>query len=81
VGRRYAGILGLLAFSTSVLRAAIQGAGPDALLTATIQLFAFAAAGWIVGTIAEQTIEQSVRTRFEAELKAAEAGAKPGQTA
>jgi hypothetical protein len=41
-------------------------------MTATIHLFAFAAAGWIIGTIAQSTVEQSVRARFAAEMKAAE---------
>jgi hypothetical protein len=76
MGRDFAGILGLVAFCTTVLRGAIAGVAEDALLTATIHLFAFAAAGWVLGTIAESTIEQSVRTRFAAELKAAEDAAK-----
>lgn len=72
MGRSFAGILGLVAFSTSVLRAAIAGHSPDsALLTATILLFAFTAGGWVLGSIAESTVEHAVRTRFEAELKAA----------
>lgn len=82
MGRSYAGILGLTAFTTSVMRGAIAGHSPDAaLLTATIFLFAFAAAGWIIGTIAESTVDQAVRTRFETELKAAEVHegtARPG---
>ena len=76
MGRDFAGILGLVAFSTTVLRGAIAGVADDALLTATIHLFAFAAGGWILGTIAESVIEQSVRTRFATELKAAEEAAK-----
>jgi hypothetical protein len=76
MGRNFAGILGLVAFSTTVLRGAIHGVADEAMLTATIHLFAFAAAGWILGTIAESTIEQSVRLRFAAELKAAEEAAQ-----
>jgi hypothetical protein len=76
MGREFAGILGLVAFSTTVLRGAIAGDANDVLLTATIHLFAFAAAGWILGTIAQSTVEQSVRTRFEAALQAAEQTAK-----
>ena len=72
MGRQFAGILGLIAFSTIVLRGAFSGSSHDALFTATISLFAFAAAGWILGTIAQTTVEQSVRARFDAELKAAQ---------
>lgn len=76
MGKRYAGILGLVAFSTIVLRGAIAGHPADAtLLAATIGLFAFAAAGWLLGTIAHHTIQQSVRERFEAGMRAAEAAA------
>jgi len=72
MGRQFAGILGLIAFSTIVLRGAFAGGTDDALLTATICLFAFAAAGWILGTIAQTTVDQSVRMRFDAEMKAAQ---------
>ena len=76
MGREFAGILGLVAFSTTVLRGAIAGEADSALLNATIHLFAFAASGWILGTIADSTIEQSVRARFAAEMQAAEEAAK-----
>jgi len=76
MGREFAGILGLVAFSTAVLRGAIAGEADSTLLTATIQLFAFAAGGWILGTIADSTTEQSVRARFAAEMQAAEEAAK-----
>ena len=76
MAQRYAGILGLIAFSTIVLRGVIAGHDPEStLLTATIGLFAFAAAGWLLGTIAQSTVEQSVRQRFEAGMKEAEAEA------
>ena len=80
MGRDFAGILGLVAFSTTVLRGAIAGVADEALLMATVHLFAFAATGWILGTIAEGAIDQSVRARFAAELKAAEEAAKGAET-
>ena len=80
MGRDFAGILALVAFSTTVLRGAIHGHADEALLTATIQLFLFAAVGWVLGTIAQSTVEQSVRARFETELKAAEEAAKAKTT-
>jgi len=80
MGRDFAGILGLVAFSTTVLRGAIAGVADDALLTATIHLFAFAAGGWILGTIAEHAIEQSVRMRFAVELSKLEAESTKSET-
>jgi len=76
MGRNFAGILGLIAFSTVVLRGLIAGSGDQAVITATIHLFAFAAVGWVLGTIAQSTIDQSVRARFATELKAAEEQSK-----
>lgn len=79
MGRSFAGILAVVAWSTMVLRSAIAGDSPEgALLAATVVLFVFAGAGWVVGTVAESTIDSSVRTRFETELKAAEAAAAQG---
>lgn len=77
MGRAYAGILGVLAFSTTVLRGAISGSSPpDTLLSATIVLFAFAGIGLLAGWVAETTVEEAVRTRFQTELAAAEEEAK-----
>lgn len=74
MGRRFAGVLGLTAFSVSLLRAACLGINPpDALTTSTLLLFAFAGVGALVGTVAERTILESVRWQFEQEMKAAEA--------
>ena len=80
MGKTYAGILGCLAFSTTLFRGALAGISPDdVLLTATISLFAFAAIGWIVGSFAETTVVQAARTRFETELKAAQTATTKGQ--
>ncbi len=73
MGQNFAGILGFVAFSTTMLRGAFAGHAAEAtLLAAILALFAFAAAGWVAGRIAESTIEQSVRLRFESALKAAD---------
>ena len=77
MGRTYAGILGLIAFSTTLIRGGLAGSSADeATLTATILLFAFAAVGWMVGSIAETTVIDSVRSRFNAEMLAVELAAK-----
>ena len=81
MGQRFAGILGVTALCTTVLRGAIGGLSPEGTLQqAVIYLFAFAAVGWIIGTIAESTVDSSVRTRFAAEMKAAEAAAAAKET-
>ena len=74
MGRNYAGILGLTAFSATLLRGAVAGSSPNEVsLTAVLFLFAFAALGWMIGSIAEHTVIESVRLRFTAEMKTAEA--------
>ncbi len=75
----YAGILGLLAFLTSLARGALHGGETTSvLLTAWCCLLAFSALGCAIGWIAEMTVEESVRSRISAELgekEAAEAAA------
>ena len=81
MGRTFAGILGLTAFSVTLIRGVLAGSSADEVtLTATLLLFAFAAMGWIVGAIAETTVIDSVRSRFEAEMKLAEAEVNAGRT-
>jgi preprotein translocase subunit SecD len=81
MGKTYAGILGCLAFSTTLFRGALGGlSSDDVLLTATLSLFAFAAIGWVIGSLAESTVVQAARTRFEAEMQSAQAESKAGRT-
>jgi apolipoprotein N-acyltransferase len=73
MGRQYAGVLGLTAFSTVLIRGAIANLSTDStLLTAILFLFAFAALGALLGTIAEHTVVEAVRQRFQTEMKLAE---------
>lgn len=72
MGRTFAGILGLTAFVTVLVRGLIDGHPYPTLLLATVALFVFAAMGWVIGKIAETTVEGSVRAAFEAQLAAAE---------
>jgi hypothetical protein len=68
MGHRYAGILGLVAFATVVARGTIHAASAEAVFTqAVIALFAFAAAGYILGRIAEQTLGDALKAHFEIE--------------
>lgn len=69
MARIYAGILGPLAFLTSLAHGLIHARSIEAtLLGAWCSLVLFAAAGYVLGSIAGRTVEQSVRATIEAEL-------------
>jgi hypothetical protein len=71
VAHVYAGILGPLAFLTSLARGFVHGGGTQSVLwTAWWSLLAFAAVGYVVGWVAGKTVEQSVHGRIKAELAA-----------
>jgi len=73
MGRVYAGILGLLAFGTVIARSLLHGGNVEsALFTASWTLFAFAALGYIIGSIAERTVVEAIETKFHAQWQAAE---------
>jgi hypothetical protein len=77
VGRIYGGILGLLAFQTTVFRGWVHNADVQATLwTAWLALIAFAAIGLLLGRVASETVKQYVVSRLNAELAAEEAKAK-----
>ena len=74
MGRAFAGILGPLAMATVVLRALRHGAAIEATLQwATISLCMFAVVGYLLGSLAEWTVEESVRSKVAAEVAAHEA--------
>ena len=74
MGRVYAGILGLLAFGTVIARSLLHGGNVEsALFTASWTLFAFAALGYIIGSIAERTIVEAIEIKFHAQWQALEA--------
>ena len=67
MGRHYAGILGLLAFLTIVMRGLVHGAGVEStLLAAAFHLFLFAFVGYMVGQLAGWIVHDSVRTKLAA---------------
>jgi hypothetical protein len=84
VAHVYAGILGPLAFLTSLARGALHGGSTQSVLwTAWCSLLVFAAVGYLVGWVAGMTVEESVRGRISAELAAGQPpetsqGAGPG---
>jgi hypothetical protein len=69
VAHVYAGILGYLAFLTSLARGVMHGGGTASVLwTAWLSLLAFAAVGYAIGWVAGTTVDESVRGRISAEL-------------
>lgn len=74
MGPTYAGILGLIAFTATVMRGLLHGGDPDALLMrAGLTMAAFAAIGYIAGRLAEVAVEQSVRSQVDTKVESSTA--------
>ncbi len=75
MARLYAGILGLLAFLTNLIRGMVHGYGAESTLwSACLGMALFAVVGVILGGIARWIVEDSVNSRIAAELAAQEGG-------
>lgn len=71
MARTYAAILALVGMLVVLLRAMKDGAGFDGtILNALAWMALLGAVGSIVGAIAQQTVDESVREKIEAELAA-----------
>ena len=69
MGRTYAGILGPLAMTVVIVRGLILHAGMEqTFITATTCLIAFGVVGFVVGSIAESTVDEAVRRKLEHQL-------------
>lgn len=69
MARIYAGILGPVAFLTVLARGLLLGGEDQSIVfQAWCALWCFAVAGYVVGRIAERTIEQSVHDRITREI-------------
>lgn len=69
MGRSYAGVLGYLAAAIVLTRGILMGSGVTGTLQLAIAAMAlFATIGFVVGTIAQSTIDQSVRQQMELQL-------------
>lgn len=69
MGRSYAGVLGYLAAAIVLTRGILMGSGVVGTLQLAIAAMAlFATIGFVVGTIAQSTIDQSVRQQMELQL-------------
>jgi len=68
VASTYAGILGFLAFITTLAHGWLHGRPVNStVVTAMLSMAAFAAAGWVVGGIARRLVDQEVRWRLSQE--------------
>ncbi len=73
MGRTYAGILGPIAFVTVVARAIINGGSAEnTIISAMIALFVFAAAGLVIGSIAQRIVTDGIEMRFRNYLQDAQ---------
>ena len=73
MGRIYAGILGPLAFTTVIARNLTRGGNVEsAVMTASWMLFAFAAIGYIIGSIAERTVVEAIGNQFHTQWQGRE---------
>jgi len=84
VARIYAGILGLLAFLTSMAHGVVHARATEALLlTAWWNLLVFAVLGSVIGWIAARIVEDSVSAAVARQLEAEKASEKvePAQPA
>lgn len=81
MARTYAGILALVGMQFVLFRALKNGAGFDGtILQALAAMGLLAAVGLIVGTIAEATIDESVRASVQADIDAQFAAEKTPPT-
>ncbi len=69
MGRTYAGVLGCVAFATVVIHGAIHQAGIEAtVLRAVGMLIGFGVLGFMLGNVAENVVDESVRAKMAQEL-------------
>ncbi|MBX3412479.1 MAG: hypothetical protein KF708_07315 [Pirellulales bacterium] len=69
MGRNYAGVLGLLAFFTVLARGLTHGASAEGMVqSAATALVIFAAAGYVIGSLAAWNVEQSIRAQLADEV-------------
>ena len=73
MGPSYAGILGPIAFVAMLARGLIEGSSANSvLISASVCLVTFAAIGYVTGRLADQIVLESVKQRFDKEMKVRE---------
>lgn len=74
MGPQYAGVLGLIAMSTTLMRSWIHGTDlGSAIVTGVVYLATFALFGWFIGKSASHLVTESVREALIRELREREA--------
>ncbi|MBS0210393.1 MAG: hypothetical protein JSS27_15720 [Planctomycetes bacterium] len=82
MARNFAGLLGLVALATTLVRALGHGTAIDAaLVQGWINLMLFSALGLVLGWIAQRAVQEGVRGQLAAELASQQTagGAKPNR--
>lgn len=68
MAHRYAGVLGPLALATAVARGLLRGSSVENMLFhAWLALLAFAVIGYLIGRLAQATVEESLRASLAAQ--------------
>jgi hypothetical protein len=79
VARIYAGILGPLAMLTAVIHGILHGGGVESVLViAWLGFWAFAGLGYVIGSLGEWIVAESVRARIADEIAAEQATGTKG---
>ena len=69
MARAYSGVLAAMALVSVILRGLLFGMLPDEILGSCLMAFAiFAAVGYVIGSIADRTVCESVENRFRSEI-------------
>ncbi len=69
MARSYSAIMALVGMAVVLLRGMKEGAGFEGTIaTSLCWMVLLGTVGWVVGTLAAQTIDESVRSKIEAEL-------------
>jgi len=70
MAKQFAGILGFLGLAVQIARGLVHGTdGATALQWGCVCMAAMAVIGGLLGAIAQQTVDESVRARFRAEVE------------
>ncbi|QDU55334.1 hypothetical protein [Aeoliella mucimassa] len=73
MGRAYAGVLGYLAAALTLARGFMASGGVEStMMNAIVALVIFAMIGFVLGSVAQETVDQSVRQRLEENLEASQ---------
>ncbi len=69
MARAYSGVLGAMAITFVILRGLLFGMLADEILGLCLVVFTvFATIGYVIGSIADQTVCESVEKRFRSEI-------------